>query len=317
MSQFNQNQKVLVSKAVTPDATSVANLADGEIAFVSKKGTVLDGTTVLAEDKFYIAQGTATLGNPKYSQAITLKNITKVKGTSGAAATQQVITIADTTATVTTASTTEATTYVAHIVFKHDKEIGSKRQLARAISYVAPKNTSAANVLVGLAAAINANALAKQYVVATIANDDLVITGLAQTYNVIYGYKQVSFEVGIEGFATVTITKTTAPDPGVGTYALLTDLEYFALGNNGITNRTQFPVPTGAWDTQAVSASAPYDIYVIDSFDRHASADVNTTIDSPLQTIVAIPASATANTTAFEGVLSAITDNLGLPEINL
>ena len=68
MSQFNQNQKVLVSKAVTPDATSVANLADGEIAFVSKKGTVLDGTTVLAEDKFYIAQGTATLGNPKYSR---------------------------------------------------------------------------------------------------------------------------------------------------------------------------------------------------------------------------------------------------------
>ena len=316
MSQFNQNQKVLVSKAVTPDATSVANLADGEIAFVSKKGTVLDGTTVLAEDKFYIAQGTATLGNPKYSQAITLKNITKVKGTSGAAATQQVITIANT-ATVTTASTTEATTYVAHIVFKHDKEIGSKRQLARAVSYVAPKNTSAANVLVGLAAAINANALAKQYVVATIANADLVITGLAQTYNVIYGYKQVSFEVGIEGFASVTITKTTAPDPGVGTYALLTDLEYFALGNNGITNRTQFPVPTGAWNTQAVSASAPYDIYVIDSFDRHASADVNTTIDSPLQTIVAIPASATANTTAFEGVLSAITDNLGLPEINL
>ena len=316
MSQFNQNQKVLVSKAVTPDATSVANLADGEIAFVSKKGTVLDGTTVLAEDKFYIAQGTATLGNPKYSQAITLKNITKVKGTSGAAATQQVITIADTTATVTTASTTEATTYVAHIVFTHDKEIGSKRQLARAISYVAPKNTSAANVLVGLAAAINANALARQYVVAAVAGD-LIITGLAQTYNVIYGYKQVSFEVGIEGFATVTITKTTAPDPGVGTYALLTDLEYFALGNNGITNRTQFPVPTGAWDTQAVSASAPYDIYVIDSFDRHASADVNTTIDSPLQTIVAIPASATANTTAFEGVLSAITDNLGLPEINL
>ena len=316
MSQFNQNQKVLVSKAVTHDATSVANLADGEIAFVSKKGTVLDGTTVLAEDKFYIAQGTATLGNPKYSQAITLKNITKVKGTSGAAATQQVITIADTTATVTTASTTEATTYVAHIVFTHDKEIGSKRQLARAISYVAPKNTSAANVLVGLAAAINANALARQYVVAAVAGD-LIITGLAQTYNVIYGYKQVSFEVGIEGFATVTITKTTAPDPGVGTYALLTDLEYFALGNNGITNRTQFPVPTGAWDTQAVSASAPYDIYVIDSFDRHASADVNTTIDSPLQTIVAIPASATANTTAFEGVLSAITDNLGLPEINL
>ena len=54
MSQFNQNQKVLVSKAVTPDATSVANLADGEIAFVSKKGTVLDGTTVLAEDKFSV-----------------------------------------------------------------------------------------------------------------------------------------------------------------------------------------------------------------------------------------------------------------------
>ena len=316
MSQFERNQTVLVSKTVTVDATTLADLADGELALIKPNGTLLTaGDDVADAPSIYIVQGTATAGNPKYSQKITGKNITKFSGVSYAAPVQEVVTIPDTTAIVTTASATEETTYVVHIIFKHDKEVGSKRQLARAIYYVAPKGTTSANVLVGLAAAINANALAKQYVTATIAADDLVITGKAQDYNVILGYKQVSFEVGIEGYGSVTITKTTAPDPGVGTYAKVTDLEYFAIGNRGITNRTDFPVPTAAWETFAVSGTT-YDMYVIDSFDKHASGDVNTQVESPLQTIIAIPAGS-ANGTAFEALINPYVASVGLEAVTL
>lgn len=316
MSQFERNQKVLVSKTVTVDATTLADLAEGELALIKPNGTLLTaGDDVADAPQFFIVQGTSTAGAPKFSQKITGKNITKFSGTSYAAPVQQVVTVPDTTAVVTTASATNETTYVIHIVFKHDKEIGSKRQLARAISYVAPAGTTTANVLIGLAAAINANALAKQYVVATIASDDLVITGLAQAYTLINGYKLVSFTVGIEGYSTVVITRTTAPDKGVGSYALVADLEYFAIGNSGITNRVDFPVPTAAWAIDAVLGTT-YDVYVIDSFDKHASADVNGQIESPLQTIIAVPAGS-ANGTAFEALINPYVASVGLNAVTL
>ena len=312
MSQFERNQKVLVGKTVTVAATSLADLADGELALIKPNGTLLTaGDDVADAPSIYIVQGTATAGNPKYSQKITGKNITKFSGASYAAPVPQVITV---TGTGTFPSTSEIT-YVAHIVFKHDKEIGSKRQLSRAISHVAPIGSTLQTVVEGLTAAINANALTKQYVTASEDNTTITLTAKAIPYNIINGYKQVIFEIGVEGFIVPTITETAAADPGVGTYAKVSDLEYFAIGNSGITNRVDFPVPTAAWAVDAVSGTT-YDIYVIDSFDKHASADVNTQVESPLQTIIAIPAS-TANGTAFEALINPYVVSVGLNAVTL
>lgn len=312
MSQFERNQKILVSKDVTANATGLADLDSGELIVLKADGTLLQpGETIADSPYITIVQGTndanaaATGYLPKFSQKIIGKNVVGYTGQSYTPAVPQVVTIADGTASVTTASASEDTEYTIYLVFKQDKVVGSKQQLRRSISYLAPAGTTIANVLVGLAAAINADSVCASYVTADINAGDLRITGKAQTYSSIDGLEQVNFEVSeIDGTLTCAVVYTTPATPGVGTYAKVAQLENFALGNNGITNRTKFPVQTGAGEIFALTTEN-YDMYVIDHFDKYISGSNNGEVESPLQTIIAVPYdAAAANGVALEALLN-------------
>jgi len=328
MSQLERNQKVLVSKDVTVDATSLANLAEGELAVLKPDMTFLTaGETIADAPYIYIVQGTDTLGDPKFSQKITGKQVVNYSGSERAAAAEQVTYIGDNGTTGAILPVSNSTEYSLHIVFKEDKVAFSERQLRRSFHYTTDATATAAEIMNAFVALINADSICKTRVTAATStgggNQGIKLTGKAQTYKKIDGYEQVYFEVSLDlGFTratpvdelgyiyvngadpTSTNSNSVSPSRGVGTYALVTDLEVFALGHNGITNRTKFPIPDGASNTYAVSTES-YDMYVIDHNDKHASADANGHISSPLQTIIAVPYDAAAgNGGALEALLN-------------
>lgn len=315
MSQYNRNYFVLVGKDVTVDATGFDDLADGEITVVDTQ----DNSGLLAittADKtpanlpyLQFAQGTATLGEPIFSPRIYGRNITAYRKQKYAAAAQQVTYIGSN-STAGSIAVSNSTEYILHILFTWDKSTYSKHPMRRTYSYTSDSSATQAEIADAFVALINADAFAYAQVHAAktteTTNNGISLTGQAQTYNTLNPYEQVKFEVALEGgFGTTTYldengyiytypngTKTTvnaasvAATPGSGTYALVNDLEWFALGNKGITNRTQFPVPTAT--TYAVSG-ATYDMWVIDYFDKHETGNLNREIESPCQLIIAIP----------------------------
>ena len=326
MSQLERNQIVLIGKDVTYNATNLGDLENGEICVLDESGALLTaGDTIDDSSYITIVQGGATLGDPYFSQKITGLNVKHWKGASGVAAAEQVTFIGDNGTTGAILPVTSNTKYSMHIVFKHDKVIGSEHQMRRSFEYTTDSSATAAEIMNAFVALINADKFCKKYLVASTqtggGNEGITLTGLAQTYNKNFGYVQPRFEITLDaGFSTATridefgyvflngATPTTtgstsvAPNPGVGTYALVADMENFALGNRGLSNRTGFPTPTGL-ELQADSTKL-YDMYTIDHDDVHASANLNGQIASPLNTVIAIPYNTATAGASLEALLN-------------
>ncbi len=330
--------KVMIGKDVNPTGTGLNNLADGQLAVVKADGTFLTAGETLADSEYvYIAQGTATAGQPVLSPRIKGLGVTKWAGQARAAAAQQVSYIGFNTATanfeVQDADLSTNTTYKITINFPFDKEVRSLRTWAKQFEYTVGGTTVGAALAMtdNLAAQINADTECAKYVVAvggtTIASGTgfgIRITGLAQTHGQHDVHDFVTFEVFlgdtwysttteiavdqfgyIEAAAGKTTTNSASINPyrGVGTYDQVLDIERFAQGFWGFTNRTLFPViiPT----VYADSAEA-YDLYLIewtdDVFDN--SLNINRHLN---QLIVAIPFKASCannNGILFENVLN-------------
>lgn len=88
------------------------------------------------------------------------------------------------------------------------------------------------------------------------------LTGLAITYKPkgIAPYNRTKFDTAIANFGSTVITNATAMTWGNGLYEQVADLEWFALGGDGIRNFMWHPIPTGR--TDAVSGQYYYMVTV-------------------------------------------------------
>lgn len=87
-------------------------------------------------------------------------------------------------------------------------------------------------------------------VVTAITNVGIRLTGLAITYKPkgIAPYNRTKFDTAIANFGSTVITNATAMTWGNGLYEQVADLEWFALGGDGIRNFMWHPIPTGRTD---------------------------------------------------------------------
>jgi len=306
----HENYKILIGKNVARAATSVAGLADGEVAVVKSDMTLMAaGETIANSDYCYIVQGTT--GAPRFSAKIQGLQVEKWDGTSYAPAVQQVAQVGAVAAGAGSINLVNSTEYVFSIIFTYDKVIGSERQLVRRFYYTSDATATQAEISAAMVAAINADDYAKTLVVAAqttggVPTDSgFTVTALAQTYAIIDGYEQVTFKCVMDGGfsdggSTTYDENLTAAVYGSGTYEHVSDLERAALGYDGVTNLMRFPVPS--YPVYAASG-ATYDVYAVSHSDRHATANLNKDGLSPEMTLVAIPVGA-GQQAAFEGELN-------------
>jgi hypothetical protein len=306
----HENYKILIGKDIARAATSVAGLADGEVAVVKSDMTLLAaGETIANSDYCYIVQGTT--GAPRFSAKIQGMNVEKWRGTSYAAAVQQQAQIGAVAAGAGSINLVNSTEYTFSIIFTYDKVIGSERQLVRRFNYTADATATQAEITAAMVAAINADDYASTLVIAAqttgaVATDSgFTVTALAQTYAIIDGYEQVTFKCVMDGgFSDGGVTtyneNQVTPVYGSGTYEHVSDLERAALGYDGVTNLMRFPVPS--YPVYAVAAET-YDVYAVMHSDRHATANLNKDGYSPEMTLVAIPVGA-GQLLSFEGEIN-------------
>ena len=307
----HENYKILIGKNVGRSAgTAVSDLADGEIAAFKPDMTRLAaGETVADAPYIYLAQGTAAGVAPKFSAKIQGSQVHKWMGAVYAGPTQQVTHVGNVGAGTLDINLVNSTEYSMSIIFRFDKVQGSERQLVRRFNYTTTASDTVANISAQFVALINADPIAKDYVLAAVTNNvadyGLSLTSKAQTYKIIDGYEQVYFKVVVEGGfidgGTTAVTYSTDPAFGTGTYAHVSDLERKNLGEEGVTNLMKFPIPSyPVYATSGVN----YDMYTILHDDMHASANLNKDMASPEMTIIALNNAGTAMQTALQNELN-------------
>jgi|TARA_R110001606_G_scaffold158423_2_gene302164 hypothetical protein len=313
-----ENYKILIGKDLARAATSVATLANGEIAVVKNDMTLLvAGETIANSDYVYVVQGTAAA--PRFSAKIQGANVSKWGGTQFAAAVQQVATVGALPGAAGSINLVNSTQYVLSLIFTYDKVIGSERQLVRRFYYTSDATATQQEIAQALAIAINADdyitanglvtavpavGLGTNWGITITAN--VVSSCAANTYSTIDGYEQVTFKTVLgegfnEGGATTLNMNTVVPLYGSGTYEHVSDLERAALGYDGITNLMRFPVPS--YPLYAVCADT-YDVYSLMHSDRHATANLNQDGYSPEMTLVAMENGGAGQQLAFEGEIN-------------
>jgi hypothetical protein len=95
--------------------------------------------------------------------------------------------------------------------------------------------------------------LASVRITAGVTNIGIRLTGLPITYKPkgIAPYNRVKFDTAIANFGSTTITNATAMTWGTGVYEQVADMEWFALGGDGIRNFMWHPIPEGRTDAVA------------------------------------------------------------------
>lgn len=280
--------KVLIGKAISRTASSVLtgasqNTAEGEIYVLDKNKAILAaGSTVADTDTIYIAEvsgdtydyvspaGSAVTGVKKilYSDPIEAKGVSSYLGRSYAVATEEVVTV-----DLSSLTPVVGTEYVIRVVYTDTYE--RPGQVTATYRYTTTTATLA-TFITNIAAIINKHVYRR--VNATTTSTTLVLTGrvipydATDTVDAIDEYRQVNFGVYLysNNFATSTVTYTTRPFPGNGTWQRVRDAEKFAQAGRGITNRVVFPVLKPAMRT---IKSTTYNAIVIESNKLYQSPD--------------------------------------------
>ena len=311
---LNRVNKVLIGLDVSrtgslalAGGTSAGNLVAGEIVVLDKDMKIASaGVTISDTDTLYIIQGTSetyTFKNAntganitsarrfRISDPIEGRLVKKYSGISYAAKTEQVDTI-----NTTGLSTTAGTEYILRFVYKDINE--HPGQFTQTYRYIALASSSADIIATALTAAINADSGAR--VGASFSTPNITITGLPRPECTtgladLDEFKMVRFDTFLnvvnsddlwEAAAYTSITKTTATDEGSGIWEVLRDMERRALSNEGIDNRTHYPVIIPDMTTVK---DATYDLVIIESDKAYTSSDNQYVKQAPLTTVVAIP----------------------------
>lgn len=100
-------------------------------------------------------------------------------------------------------------------------------------------------------------------VMTAITSYGIKLTGLALPYVAkgLKPYRKVFYNLNTVGFTSTLITNSTRMSKGNGTYEQVADLEWFALGGDGIRNYMWHPIPEGR--TDAVSG-AHYNVFSLE-----------------------------------------------------
>lgn len=326
---------LLFGEDVAQNATSLADIDAGEIVFIDKGGNLLNAAALANlgdNDIFYIVEGKR--GNNVshiISPRLTKKSITAHRGSSYAAAVQQVSYIGDngSTGDINASNSTE---YSLSVSFGWDKDIYSKRRDVKHYNYTSDASATSTEIATAFVNLMNADADFAAQATASVetggGNAGIKIVGVAQAKNNYNNTDLVHFKIALdEGFdattgvdefgylyvnsaaPTTSGATSVAPIPGAGTYLTLDALERNTLGYvGGQTNLRKFPIQ--GRDAR-VSASGTYDMYVIDYVDVHESGEVGigTTRSPKGQIIIANNIATTSNgtTTALEAELFAAT----------
>ena len=326
---------VLFGRDVAQNATGIADVDQGEIIVIGKDGGILSAAAITnlgGNEPFYIVEGKLTANTSDIiSPRLTKNSIKAHRGTSYAAAVQQITYIGDNGATG-TINAVNSTEYSLSVAFNYDKDIYSKRHDVKHYNYTSDASATATEIATNFVTLMNADADFARQAVAAVetggGDAGIKITGLALTGNDFDNPLLVSFTVALdEGFTTATridekgyvylnaATPTTtgatsvAATPGVGTTAYFAAMERNNIGfTTGRTNHRLFPVIKS---NDRVSATGTYDVYVVDFSDTHESGEIGlgATRTTNAQIIIANDISTTSNTTtaAIEALLFAIT----------
>jgi len=247
------------SSAVLYGASQAA--AEGEIFVLDKnKALLAAGATVSDTDTIYIAEvtgdtysyvneaGTSVTGVKKLitSDPIEGRNVKGYRGRAYAAAVEQVVTIDGS-----TFAPVIGTEYVIRVVYTDTYE---KPGQVTASYRVIATTTSSDDLWAAFVTKINKHV--NRRVVAS-GTTTLVLTGRVMPFdrtdnvNAIDEYYQVNFKAFLfsNNFGDTTVTYTTRPSAGNGTWQRVRDVEKFALSYRGIMNRTVFPVDMPAMRT--------------------------------------------------------------------
>lgn len=270
--------KTIIGKDIARTASLVIggasdNVAAGEVVVLDQNKNIMTaGQTISDTQKIYIVEGlsdtydyvnpagTSITGVRKllYSDAIDGNGVFGYKGSAYAAPTEQVSTISF--GTLTPVVDTE---YVVRIVYKDMEEHPGQFTYTYRVTAT---TTTIADLYAAFVTAINNHVGSR--VVASGGVTNLVLTGKAyndnETVDSINEYKQVVFEPFLfsDNFASdASITDTTAPTQGVGTWKLIRDEEKWSQGYEGQTNRIKFPI--NGPDFRTVKDET-YDVIVID-----------------------------------------------------
>lgn len=283
--------KVLIGKSIARTLaltsstlyTGTNGPAEGEIVILDKNLKLAStGITINESEVIYIAEalgetytvtneaGTTVTGIKKLiiSDPIEGKNVSSYVGRAYSAAVNQVVTV-----DMSSLTPVVGTEYVIKLVYTDTYE--RPGQVTATYRYV---STTAvlATFITNFAAVVNKHA--NRRVNATTTATTLILTGRSMPYditdsvNAIDEFYQVNFKAFLysNNFATSTITYTTNPFKGNGTWQLVRDAEKRAQSYKGIMNRTIFPIQLPAMRT---SSSLTYNTIVIESSKGYFSPD--------------------------------------------
>lgn len=298
--------KVLIGKNISRTASAVLTgasqaAAEGEIFVLDKnKNLLTPGATIDDTDTIYIAEivgdtfsyvtegtGTSVTGVKKFITSDPIQGI-RVKsylGRAYTAITEQVVTIDGS-----TFAPVLGTEYVIRVVYTDTFERPGQ---VTATYRVVSTSTSGDTLWQQFVTKINKHVNRRVNASGT---TELVLTGRAMPFDSVDGvnaideYYQVTFKAFLysANFGDSTVTYTTRPVSGEGTWQKVRDAEKKALSYRGIMNRTIFPIQMPAMRTVK---SSTYNAIIIEHDKTYQSPD-SYGKDTKLTTEVYIPTAA-------------------------
>jgi len=284
---INKVNKVMIGKAISRTASAVLMgasqaAAEGEIFVLDKNKNILTaGATISDTDTIYIAEvlgdtysyvtetGTSVSSVKKiiFSDPIEGRLVSSYKGRAYSAIVEEVVTIDGS-----TFAPVVGTEYVIRIVYTDTNERPGQ---VTGTYRIKATTTSSDDLWAAFVTLINKHVNRR---INASGSTELVLTGRAMPYDTtdlttaIDEYYQVNFKAFLysANFGDTTVTYTTKPFPGNGTWQRVRDTEKFALSYKGIMNRTIFPVQYPAMRT---IKSTTYQTIVIESNKVYTAPD--------------------------------------------
>lgn len=263
----------------------------------SQMAALVAGDTIADSDTIYIEQTLAGGTNKIYSLPIHGVNVRRWNGESATNATLEVVTIAN----INVISDQEYGLFISWLSDK-DLSLGNRRYFA---NFITDTSATLAEIQAGIVAAVNATTFPVP-VTASISGNNILITADNPTVNFSVG-KSIGFDSG------VTVTVSTTPDPGIGTYDQILALEDQAKGYKGYMGERRtfigdlpgFSRPTYFSTGTALSTTSVYDIYVIDHDNPQVLQGPSLSAVKPATTYICIPKGpSTFSQANFEGILN-------------